>query len=217
MNPVKNFTDFVGEIFEKELPDYQGKILVIMGPPGSGKGTFSKKLAERNGFTHISTGDLIRKSDDKELKAKIAKGEYADDKTMVKMLKKELENIDPKGGIIFDGFPRTIKQAGMLDSLLGKMGLGLSHAVYLDLTEEKAKERILKRAKEENREDDKDPEVISTRFKKYQEKTSPLVDLYKKSRKLKKYEASKGSEEVYKKIVKDLNLKKPSEKQQEKA
>lgn len=217
MNPVKNFTDFVGEIFEKELPDYQGKILVIMGPPGSGKGTFSKKLAERNGFSHISTGDLIRKSDDKELKAKIAKGEYADDKTMVKMLKKELENIDPKGGIIFDGFPRTIKQAGMLDSLLGKMGLGLSHAVYLDLSEEKAKERILKRAKEENREDDKDPEVISTRFKKYQEKTAPLVELYTKSRKLKKYEASKGSEEVYKKIVKDLNLKKPSEKRQEKA
>ena len=121
MNPVKNFTDFVEGIFEKELPDFQGKILVIMGPPGSGKGTFSKKLAERNGFVHISTGDLIRNSDDKELKEKIAKGEYADDKTMLKMLKKELEKIDPKEGIIFDGFPRTIKQAGMLDSLLGKL------------------------------------------------------------------------------------------------
>ncbi len=217
MNPVKNFTDFVEGIFEKELPDFQGKILVIMGPPGSGKGTFSKKLAERNGFVHISTGDLIRNSDDKELKEKIAKGEYADDKTMLKMLKKELEKIDPKEGIIFDGFPRTIKQAGMLDSLLGKMGLGLSHAIYLDLDEETAKNRILKRAKEEDREDDKDPEVISTRFKKYQEKTSPLAELYKKSRKLKNYDASKGSEDVYKRIVKDLNLKKKSEKKQEKA
>jgi thymidylate kinase len=105
----------------------------------------------------------------------------------------------------------------MLDSLLGKMGLGLSHAIYLDLDEETAKKRILKRAEEENREDDKDPEVIGTRFKKYQEKTSPLVELYKKSRKLKNYDASKGSEDVYKKIIKDLNLKKKSEKKQEKA
>jgi len=217
MDQVKNYAEFIEGIFEKELPDFQGKILVIMGPPGSGKGTFSKKLAERNGFVHISTGELIRNSDDKELKAKIAKGEYADDKTMVKMLKKELEKIDPQGGIIFDGFPRTIKQAGMLDSLLGKMGLGLSHAIYLDLDEETAKKRILKRAEEENREDDKDPEVIGTRFKKYQEKTSPLVELYKKSRKLKNYDASKGSEDVYKKIIKDLNLKKKSEKKQEKA
>jgi adenylate kinase len=217
MDQVKNYAEFIEGIFEKELPDFQGKILVIMGPPGSGKGTFSKKLAERNGFVHISTGELIRNSDDKELKAKIAKGEYADDKTMVKMLKKELEKIDPQGGIIFDGFPRTIKQAGMLDSLLGKMGLGLSHAIYLDLDEETAKKRILKRAEEENREDDKDPEVIGTRFKKYQEKTSPLVELYKKSRKLKNYDASKGSEDVYKKIIKDLNLKKKSEKKQETA
>ena len=94
METVKNFAEFLNE---RELPDVQGKILIIMGPPGSGKGTFSTKLAERNGFTHISTGDLIRNSDDKELKAKIAKGEYADDKTMVKMLRKELGKVDDIG------------------------------------------------------------------------------------------------------------------------
>jgi adenylate kinase len=179
MESVKNFTEFLNE---RELPDVQGKILIIMGPPGSGKGTFSTKLAERNGFVHISTGDLIRNSDDKELKAKIAKGEYADDKTMVRMLKKELEKVDLSKGIIFDGFPRTIKQAGMLDSLLGKLGVGLNHAIYLDLNEEIAKKRILKRAEKENRKDDKDSEVVGKRFRTYEEKTSPLIDLYKDQR-----------------------------------
>ena len=96
----------------------------------------------------------------------------------------------------------------MLDSLLGKLGVGLNHAIYLDLTEERSKERILKRAEKENREDDKDPEVISKRFKDYQEKTSPLVELYKKSRRLKKIDASQGSEQVYKKVVKELDLQK---------
>ena len=115
METVKNFAEFLNE---RELPDVQGKILIIMGPPGSGKGTFSTKLAERNGFAHISTGDLIRNSDDKELKAKIAKGEYADDKTMVKMLRKELGKVDLSKGIILDGFPRTIKQAGISDKPL---------------------------------------------------------------------------------------------------
>lgn len=203
MEKVKNFEAFLNE---RVIPDVQGKILVIMGPPGSGKGTFSKKLAERNGFTHISTGDLIRNSQDQELKKKIAKGEFADDKTMVKMLKKAMEEADLENGVIIDGFPRTIKQAKMLDSLLGKFGVGLNHAIYLDLSEERAKERILKRAEKENREDDKDPEVISKRFRTYQEKTAPLVDLYKKSRRLKTIDASQGSEGVYKKVVKELDL-----------
>ena len=215
METVKNFTEFLNE---RELPDVQGKILIIMGPPGSGKGTFSTKLAERNGFVHISTGDLIRNSDDKELKAKIAKGEYADDKTMVRMLKKELEKVDLSKGIIFDGFPRTIKQAGMLDSLLGKLGVGLNHAIYLDLNEEIAKKRILKRAEKENRKDDKDSEVVGKRFRTYEEKTSPLIDLYKKSRRLKKFDASQGSEEVYKAVTKSLGIKtKDGKKKEEKS
>ncbi len=208
MNPVKNFTDFVGEIIEKELPDYQGKILVIMGPPGSGKGTFSKRLSDKEGYNHISTGDLIRKSKDPELKAKIAEGEFIDDKTMLAMLRKEVKKMDPGKGIIFDGFPRTVKQAGMLDSMLGKMGLGLSHTIYLDLDEKIATERIISRAEKENRADDKDPEIVKKRFRTYEEKTAPLIELYQKSRKLKKFDSGVGIDRLYKKIVNQLDLKK---------
>ena len=97
--------------------------------------------------------------------------------------------------------------------MLGKIGVGLSHVLFLDLKEEKAKERILKRADKENRQDYKDPEVIAKRFKEYQEKTSPLIDKYKKSRKLVTVDASEGSESVYDSVVKKLDI--PSKKKDE--
>jgi adenylate kinase len=203
MDLVKNFSDF---LIERELPDSQGKILVVMGPPGSGKGTFSEKLADRQGFHHISTGELLRKSKNPEIKKKVERGDFIDDQTVVKMIRRELKKIDPDDGIIIDGFPRTVKQASLLDSLLGKMGLGLSHTIYLDIDEETAKGRITARAEREDRKDDKDPEVVAKRFRDYEEKTAPLIDLYTKNRKLKKYNAAKGSESVYKKIVKALEL-----------
>lgn len=210
MEKAVKFNDFVqileGSLNERVLPDKQGKIMVILGPPGSGKGTVSKKLAERNGFTHISTGELIRNSDDKELKKLVSSGNFIPDRLMVRMLRKEMGKIDFSKGVIIDGFPRNIKQVKLLDSLLGKLGVGLSHVLFLDLSEEKAKERIIKRAEKENREDDKDPEVIAKRFKEYQEKTSPLVEKYKKSRKLITIDASNGSEEVYKSVIKKLDL-----------
>jgi adenylate kinase len=217
MQNVVKFETFVqvleSELNERVLPDKQGKILVILGPPGSGKGTVSKKLSERNGFVHISTGELIRKSEDKELKKLVSGGNFIPDRLMVRMLRKALGEADFSKGVIIDGFPRNLKQVKLLDSLLGKLGVGLSHVLFLDLDEKKAKERILKRAEKENREDDKDPEVIAKRFKEYQEKTSPLIDKYKKSRKLVTVDASEGSEGVYNSVVKKLEI--PNKKKDE--
>jgi len=166
MEKVRNFENFIA-INERVIPDKQGEILVILGPPGSGKGTLSKKLVERNKFTHISTGELIRNSDDKELKKTVEQGDFIPDRVMVRMLRKALGKADLENGIIIDGFPRNVKQAKLLDSLLGKLGVGLNHVIYLDLEEEKAKDRIMKRAEKEDRADDKDPEIISKRFKEY--------------------------------------------------
>jgi adenylate kinase len=127
---------------------------------------------------------------------------------MIKMLRKELKKVDPADGIILDGFPRTIKQAKRLDSMLGKMGLGLNHAIFLDLPEDTAKDRIRERAKKEDRKDDTSDEVINKRFDEYHEKTFPLLDFYKRSRKLISIEAGKGREEVLKTVAKKLGLKK---------
>jgi adenylate kinase len=208
MDKVKNFESFLNkaDINEREIPDKQGEILVILGPPGSGKGTISKRLVDKNEFTHISTGDLIRNSEDEELKKIIKKGDFIPDRVMVRMLRKALGKADLEKGIIIDGFPRNVKQSKMLDSLLGKMGVGLNHVIYLDLDEDKAKERISKRSEKENRDDDKDAEVISKRFNEYKEKTLPLIKKYKKSRKLVKIDASKKIENVYKQLLKKIGL-----------
>jgi len=135
---IKRFCDFINE---RVIPDKQGEILVLLGPPGSGKGTLSKKLADEYGFQHISTGDLIRKSDDEELKKTIAGGNMISDSDIRKMVVKELNTLDLEKGIIFDGYPRNIKQAKALNRMLGKRGVGLNHAVFLDLPEDIAKER----------------------------------------------------------------------------
>ncbi len=205
MEKLKYFGQFLNE---RELPDSQGEVLVILGAPGSGKGTLSKVLQDEYGINHISTGDLIRKSDDKELKKIIAGGDLVPDEMIVKMLKEELEKIDASEGVIFDGFPRTIKQAKKLDSILGKMGLGLNHAIFLDLDEETAKERIRERAKKEDRKDDSSEDVIENRFKEYHDKTFPLLDFYKRSRKLLKIDAEGGKDKVLSKVVDKLGLKK---------
>jgi len=205
MERVKYFEQFLNE---RELPDSQGEVLVILGAPGSGKGTLAKVLQSDYGIHHISTGDLIRNSDDEELKKIIAGGNLIPDSMMVKMLVAELKKIDASEGVIFDGFPRTIKQAKKLDSILGKMGLGLNHAIFLDLDEETAKKRIKDRAKKENRKDDSSDEIIDNRFKEYHDKTFPLVDFYKRSRKLLKIEAEGGKDKVLSKVVEKLGLKK---------
>lgn len=202
---IKAFNEFLNE---RELPDSQGKILVILGAPGSGKGTLSKELNKEYGIHHISTGDLIRNSDDPELKKIIAGGNFISDDMMIRMLRGELKKIDPADGIIFDGFPRNLKQSKRLDSILGKMGLGLNHAIFLDLPEDIAKERIRERAKKEDRKDDLSDEIINKRFDEYHDKTFPLLDFYKKSRKLISIDANSGREGVLKSVAKKLGLKK---------
>jgi adenylate kinase len=208
MKKIKTFENF--EINERELPDSQGEILVILGAPGSGKGTLSKELKKDYEFVHISTGDVVRNSEDPELKKIIDGGNLVPDEMMIKILRKELKKLNPEDNVILDGFPRTIKQARKLDSMLGKMGLGLNHALYLSLPDDIAKERIRGRAKKEGRKDDASEDIIENRFKEYKEKTFPLVDFYKKSRKLITVNAEDGKDDVLGQVVKKFDLKKKS-------
>jgi len=206
MTKIKRLSEF--EITERELPDSQGEIMVVLGAPGSGKGTLSKELKKDYDFSHLSTGDIIRNSDDPELKKIIEGGNFVPDDMMIKILRRELRGLDLSKGIILDGFPRTIKQAKRLDSMLGKMGLGLNHAVYLEISDDVAKDRIRDRAKKEDRKDDSSEEVINKRFDEYKEKTLPLVDFYEKSRKLVRINAEGGKDDVLQKVVERLKLEK---------
>jgi len=127
------------------MPTY----VILLGPPGCGKGTQAKRLVDRTGIPQVSTGDLFRamKTMDtplaREIQAMMARGELIPDETTVRILADRLEESDcQENGALLDGFPRTVPQAEALDDLLAESGQRVSKVLYLDITEEEAVRRI---------------------------------------------------------------------------
>ena len=161
------------------------KYYVLFGPPGAGKGTFAKLLVENKGYYHISTGDLLRKEiaagTELGLQAKslIEKGNLVPDEVVCGMIRSEFAANPGVRGFLLDGFPRTVAQAEALDKILSDMGQSLDRVVSIYITDEEVRRRIKGRAMVENRADDADDEIISTRIKNYHEKTEPVINFYK--------------------------------------
>ena len=158
--------------------------LVLLGAPGSGKGTQAKLLKEEFKIPHISTGDLLRaaEADKTELglaaKVVMDKGELVSDEIVLGMLKERLAADDANDGYILDGFPRNLVQADMLDNLLNEIKMPAEHAVLIAVDPEEVVGRIAKRALEEGRSDDTE-EVVRDRIKIYDNQTAPVVDHYR--------------------------------------
>jgi adenylate kinase len=159
--------------------------IILFGPPGAGKGTQSAKLIEKYNLMHISTGDLFRK----HLKegtplGKLAKG-YMDngnlvpDQVVIDMVDDKIKASGKIGGIIFDGFPRTIAQAEALDKLLESKNAPIRVLVELVVDEQELKKRLAERALKENRPDDAKPEVIENRIRVYKGETLAVAEYYK--------------------------------------
>lgn len=163
--------------------------IIIFGPPGSGKGTQSIKLAEKYSLTHISTGDIFRS----EIKAKselglrvtsiIESGELVPDELLVDLLRNAMQKHPGTAGFLFDGFPRTLQQANDLEDLLAEMNGGVNVVLALDVDDDELMGRLLKRAQLEGRKDDT-AEVISNRLNVYHSQTKPLMDHYDEQGKL---------------------------------
>ena len=164
------------------------KFIILIGPPGAGKGTQAKLLEESMGLPQVSTGDLFRYNlkNATEL-GKLAqtymdKGELVPDSVTVAMVKDRLARPDAANGAILDGFPRTTVQADALDALLADMGgpAGQAHIAvvpHIVVDHEELVQRLLKRAQIEGRVDDSE-DTIRTRMRVYEEQTKPLLDYY---------------------------------------
>ena len=188
------------------------KNIILIGPPGAGKGTQAKLLSERLGLIHISTGDLIREEQANDTKiGKLAnqlidKGQFLPDNIVITMVKQKVINNSGAAGFIFDGFPRTVDQAKSLDEFLNARKTPINKVVLLDINDEVVKKRISERALTENRVDD-NAEVLQTRIDVYKKQTMPVINYYKNSylfaaaRGVVNIEASKSKEAVTEDLV----------------
>ncbi|MFI8719836.1 adenylate kinase [Stenotrophomonas sp. NPDC077464] len=157
--------------------------LVLLGPPGSGKGTQATRLKEHLNIAHISTGDLLRAEVaagtelGKQAKAVMDAGNLVSDDILLGMLESRLGQADVANGFILDGYPRNVAQANALDAVLAKIGQPLDAVVQLDVPSELLVERIAGRAQEQGRADD-NPESVRKRLQVYTDQTAPVVDFY---------------------------------------
>lgn len=158
--------------------------IALFGPPGAGKGTQSRKLIEKYNLAYISTGDILREEiaegSDLGMQAKsvIEKGGLVSDEIIVQIIEKKIKTNTEVNGFLFDGFPRTVVQAYILEGLLLKLNTSLNCMVTLEVPQDILMERMLERAQKENRIDDT-MEVIENRLQEYKNKTVPVADFYK--------------------------------------
>ncbi len=181
------------------------KNIILFGPPGSGKGTQSKKLAEAFGLLHISTGDIFRNELKKEtplgLEAKkfIEKGMLVPDELVIAMLSDYMDQMMDENakGLILDGFPRTIAQAEALDKLMEEKGMNIDQVHALEVEEPELIRRIKGRAETSGRVDDMDEETIRKRIEVYRKETEPVAEYYEKQGKLNRIKGEGGIEHIF--------------------
>lgn len=163
--------------------------IVMFGPPGSGKGTQSKLLAEKLNLVHISTGDIFRQEMEEKTELGILAARYIDkghlvpDEVLAGMFQTFLDEHNNGLGFVCDGFPRTLPQAHELDQLMLNRQLEVSLVLALDVEEREIIDRMIKRATTDGRADDT-REIIHERLKVYRKQTQPLMDYYQKQGKL---------------------------------
>lgn len=177
--------------------------IVLLGPPGAGKGTQAVKLAEKLGVPQISTGDLFRQNithgTELGLQAKtfLDAGDLVPSELTNALVDDRLDDDDVAGGFILDGYPRSVAQAEALHDMLARRGLALDAVLEFRVHEEELVTRLASRGRADDTED-----VIRNRFKVYRDETAPLLDYYRDE--LKTVEAVGGLDEVFTRAVQAL-------------
>jgi len=184
--------------------------LVLLGAPGTGKGTQAARLKEYLRVPHISTGDLLRAEvaagSPLGLQAKevMERGELVSDDILLGMLRERFSREDTKAGFILDGYPRNLAQAAALDELLGNLGQKFDAAVQLAVDNEQIIERLAGRAKAEGRADD-NPESVRKRLEVYDAQTAPVIEFYRQHGQLTVVDGVGSLDEVFNRIVEAIS------------
>jgi adenylate kinase len=184
--------------------------LVLLAPPGAGKGTQGKRLAEHYAIPHISTGDLLRDHVERgtdvgrDVQRQLDAGELVSDDLVLKMVQESLEKAKG-GGYVLDGYPRTVNQAILGREMTESIGMGSQAAIYLAADDESELiRRVIKRAEEESRTDDTE-EVIRQRLQTYRKETAPVIDHYRELHTLIEVDSLQPIEEVTREIIEKLD------------
>ena len=156
--------------------------ILIFGPPGSGKGTQSVKLAEKFNLTHLSTGDMLRAEIaagtelGQKMSSIMSKGELVPDEVVIEMIANKIDSAKETSGFLFDGFPRTVEQTVALEKMLNVRDMKIDTMLVLEVEHDELVKRLVLRADQSGRPDDKDPSVIENRIDVYREKTEPIIN-----------------------------------------
>ncbi len=180
--------------------------IVLLGAPGSGKGTQAVLLVKELGLPHISTGELLRGAAEagtelgRKAKKVIDRGELVSDEIMLDLITERLCREDVAHGFILDGYPRNISQARALDKILEHQGLPMAEVLHIEVKAELLVQRIAGRASEQGRSDDAE-EVVRNRLQIYTEQTAPVVEYYADKGVLSKVLGEGTTEEVFQRIM----------------
>lgn len=183
--------------------------LLIVGPPGAGKGTQAARIVTSLGIPAISTGDIFRAnvSEKTELgvlaKSYMDKGEYVPDSVTNDMVRDRLSQDDAKDGFLLDGYPRTVAQVEALDGMLADLDVELDAVILLEVENEAIIQRLIERGAQQGRSDDNE-ETIRRRIEVYTEQTTPLVDIYRERGLVKSIDGMQEIDAVTAEILKVL-------------
>jgi adenylate kinase len=183
--------------------------ILLLGPQGAGKGTQGKLIAAEHGIPHVATGDMLRAAmaADTELGRQVKPiydaGRLVPDDLMIALIRERLGAEDAREGFVLDGFPRTMAQAEALEEMLREIGRDLDVVFEFQLADQVGRERMLRRAAEENRSDDT-PEAIDERLRLYHEETEPLIEYFRVRGNLVGIHADRPVREVFRELQQAL-------------